>query len=381
MWGKFRRALCAIVMVLLLLEGAALAQSVNDDEYKAKFLVSDDATTADVDIFAFKRKLQEEGFYVSGISEEELRSPELDLLTMAAVKMVTDYNPDLIYYNDGVSNQLFWRVMGEVAGLKSPRTEGDGGLQLGDRGEAVTTLQNRLSKLGYGASGQDFTSGVYDERMQDAVDDFVRCNKLVYLREEGVPAQLQQEILSENAVAYSVSGAGLSLYDKVLRYMGGRAGLLGVYAPVWAFYLAGFALLCIIAFLILRLCGGKKEKPEATPAVTAQYVAPGKGEATFKIEYNGESCFFRTKLRDVIVVGRSQSGLPLNPEDGSVSRTQCEMIPDQGKLRLRNRSRGGTLLNGDRLQEVDGRQTDDRFLHNGDVLEFGRHRVTVFLQE
>ena len=381
MRGKFRHALCVLLAALLLLGGTALAQSAKDDEYDAIFLVSDDETTMDVRIFAFKHKLQEEGFYVSGISEEELRSPTLDLLTMAAVQMVTEYNPDLIYYNDGVSNQLYWRVMGEVAGLKSPRTEGDGGLRLGDRGEAVTNLQNRLSKLGYGASGQDFTGGVYDEKMQNAVDDFVRCNKLVYQREDGVPLQLQQEIMAESAVAYSVSGTGLSLHDKVLRYMNGQGNLLGLRAPVWAFWLAGFALLCIISMLVFRLCGGRKESSAEKPVVTLEGMKPGKGEVVFQIEYKGMRVFHRMRLKDVIVIGRSQGRFPLNPEDVGVSRTQCELIPDRGKLRLRNRSSHGTVLNGERLQGVDGRQTDDRFLHNGDVLEFGSHRVTVYLQE
>ncbi len=68
---------------------------------------------------------------------------------MAAVKLVCKYNPDLIYYMDGVSNLLYWRVMGQGdQELKTPLDEQYRVLKPGTEDDAVLKVQNRLNQGG-----------------------------------------------------------------------------------------------------------------------------------------------------------------------------------------------------------------------------------------
>ena len=390
MQKKILSGLCILLAVFVLLASIAYAQEtekhyIADAQEDIKYRVADgEDSSRNKDLPEFKSKLNEEGFYRQGVGEDTLSSGELDGPTMTAVRLVTEYNDDLIYYEDGVSLALYWRVMDQQGTLKSPAREKSDILNIGSQGDDVTEVQNRLSQLGYGNKGEDFTKGVYDEKMQDAVDAFVQCNNRVEEREDGITKALYECIMSDSAVTYTATKTDKSVDQRVMGYFGGTTALLGLELPVWLIWALGFVLLCVIVFLLIRLLGGKGEKKEDNPTdgTDAQdAIRPGKGEVVFRIEYNGMRVFHKARMKDVIFIGRSQGSFPLNPEDLSVSRKQCELIPDNGKLRLRNRSSHGTVINGERLQSTGNAQVDDRFVHNGDVIEFGAHKVTVFYQE
>ncbi len=391
MQKKILSGLCILLTLLFLIASGAYAQETEKhyiadaQEKDIRFRVADgEDSVRNEELPEFKSKLNEEGFYRQGVSEDTLSSKELDGPTMTAVRMVTEYNDDLIYYEDGISYALYWRVMDMQGTLKSPARENSSVMSIGSRGDDVTEVQNRLSRLGYGNKGKDFTKGVYDEKMQDAVDAFVQCNSRVEGREDGITEALYECIMGSDAMTYTASGSDKSVDQRVMGYFGGTTALLGMELPVWLIWVLGFVLLCVIVFLLIRLLGGKGEKKGETPLGSADErdaVRPGRGEVVFRIEYNGMRVFHKARMKDVIFIGRSQGSFPLNPEDLSVSRKQCELIPDNGKLRLRNRSSHGTVINGERLQSTGKSQVDDRFVHSGDVLEFGAHKVTVYYQE
>ena len=78
---RFGRWICAILVILLVFCGTAFASSVEDDASEAKFLYGESEKSAEAnnaDIYEFKRKLNEEGFYTADISDEELNSYVLD---------------------------------------------------------------------------------------------------------------------------------------------------------------------------------------------------------------------------------------------------------------------------------------------------------------
>lgn len=336
--------------------GAAGAAS---DEYGAKYLVGDDPELVDVDIINFKGKLRDLGFYSVGINENALQTKELDDLTMAAVKLVCDYNPDLTYYDDGVSYALFWRVMGEDGKeLLTPLDQVHKLLLPGDEGDAVRRVQNRLNMLGYDKAGYAFTAGVYDGELQKAVDDFVRCNKLVYEGEEGITVELQELLFSDDAAPYEPAARGFG--ERVMGYLKSSGHIFGVTLPNVVIILIGFVLVCAIVLLIVRLAapGGKSGRSRG-------------GKVKFTIEYNGESSEFTADLKDTLHIGRVWKEFPLDASDDSVSRRHCELRFDGGKLVLQDTSSYGTKVNGTLYHN------SQCALNEGDVIGIGRHRITV----
>ncbi len=246
----------AIVCALALIPGGAWA--ADSEEYGAKFLVGEDPSVVDVDIINFKARLHELGFYSAGVSDAVLQSKELDDLTMAAVMLVCRLNPEFTYYEDGVTNVLYWRVMGETEGpLVTPVEDEYAPLPPGSEGDDVTRVQNRLNELGYNAAAGEFTPGVYDDRLQTAVDAFVTANKLVYEQGDGITTELQKKLFGEDAVPYSrKQGLG----ERVFAYIKGVGHIAGVPIPNAAILLIGFVLLCVIIVLIIKLTA--KKTPE-----------------------------------------------------------------------------------------------------------------------
>lgn len=249
--------ICLAVLCSILLAPCSV-WAAEEEEYGAKFLVGEDPSVVDVDIINFKSKLNELGFYSAGVSDTVLQSKELDDLTMAAVKLVCRLNPEFTYYEDGVTNALYWRVMGETEGpLVTPLDDEYSPLQLGSEGAGVTRVQNRLNELGYDAAAGEFTPGLYDGELQKAVEAFVACNKLVYEKDDGITAELQDKLFGDDAVPYSLEQG---LGERVFTYMKGTSIIAGISIPNAVILLIGFILLCIIIVLIIKLTA--KKTPE-----------------------------------------------------------------------------------------------------------------------
>ena len=374
------RAWFCILLAACTLMGLALAES-SQTEPLIFYVTDTDPNVINDNVYNFKDRLQAEGFYSDNVGSDVLTSCLMDVQTMAAVRKVTEYNPDLTYYDEGVSYTLYWRVMGENNDGQALISPNSGTLQMGYQGKAVTELQYALTGLGYGQAGM--TSGVYDEALQKAVDDFVLCNNISYDSASGIPIHLRLAILDDEAVAYSESAVQGNIIERMRSYFGGTSRLLGFSMPVWVMWIAGFILVCAIAFLLLRFLGDKTAHQEnvAPQCNSVDATHPGRGEVIFRIEYNGMRVFHRVRMSNVILIGRSVGSFPLNPADLTVSRKQCELIPDKGKLRLRNLSSHGTTLNGEKLKGMGDTRVDDRFVHNGDQIRFGAHIVTVYYKE
>ena len=373
-----RRVRCCIAVLILatVLSLWTSSYAVEVEEYGAKYMRSDEAWMMDVDIIDFKVRLYDLGFYSAGVGSDTLQSMKLDDLTMAAVKLVCTYNPDLTYYNDGVSNALYWRVMGLTDGdLKTPLDEDYRTLEPGDSGEAVTKVQNRLNQLGYGADGAAFEPGVYDDRLQSAVEDFARCNNYVYEQDGSVSVELQKLLFSEEAQAYSAKDAGKgTISERVFGYLSARGKLLGVTLPNYALWLIGFVLLCVIVLLAVKLASPGAEKQEtpkkgAGAALQERKLRPG--EIRFKVEYGSETYVYYGSMKSYVRIGRATGDFPLNMNDESVSRKHCEIYREGSELMLRDYSSYGTMINGEMCRH------SQHVLHSGDVIEVGRHRIEI----
>lgn len=361
------RLLLAIAMILALL-GANFACAVEMEEYGAKYLVDEPESVVPYDIIDFKVRLYELGFYSAGVNDTTLQYRGLDDLTMSAVNLVCILNTDLVFYNDGVSNELYWRVMGKNTDGKELITPLDETYQvwvIGDSSDVITKVQNRLNQLGYDAVGCTFTAGVYDEELQTVIDEFVRCNKFVYEEGSGITVEMQELLYSDSALSYTaeeIQEEELTTSEKIIAYFKAETSILGVHLPNIVLLIVGFLLLCAIAVLVFKLLFQNKGKETVRKA----------GEVEFKIEYGNESMVHYTNvMKKYVRIGRATGDFPLNPADGSISRKHCEICYENGNYMLRDFSTHGTVINGSKCHHT------QQVLHSGDVLEVGKHRITI----
>lgn len=362
--NRFVLRVTVLLLVLFVLSASVCPAFAAEDEYQdengAAFLKSDPLSAVSVRIINFKARLYELGFYASGADDSVLQSKELDDLTMAAVMLVCRYNPEFTYHEDGVSNDLYWRVMGDTEG---PLITPEGGeyetISKGEKSEAVTQLQNRLNQLGYDAAAGAFTPGVYDDTLQGAIDAFVRSNKMVYDEKDTITEELQKAIFDEEAQPYS-----MTLVERVLAYVRGTGNVFGLKVPNAVVLLVGFLCLCVIVALVVKLVVPSPSGKEASSASSA-------GKLKFEVEYEGKSFVHTADKNAVVCIGRGVGNFPLNIEDKSISREHCEIAMEGGELVLKDKSSYGTKINGTLCHN------NSQALHSGDVLEIGKHKITV----
>lgn len=358
--GNFFSTLTAALMLLAVLFGPFAYAAEEGTEVSAGELSQADAYVMrddppeiiPDDIVNFKAKLLEMGFYSLGADEATLRAKELDDLTMAAVKLMCQLN-DMTFFPDGVSNEQHWRVMGEYgAPLKTPMDIYDH-LTPGAQGVAVTTVQERLTELGYDDPEDPFTEGVYDAALQRAVDAFAAANNL----DSGgaISVQLQEQLFGEDAVARAGDASGLM----------GTFSLFGLHLPYWSLLvLAGLIVVVVAVVIILR----KRSSADSGSTQTPEKIQ-------FMVEFEGNTHAYSQDKGKHIRIGRASEDVPLDPTDQAVSRDHGEITLEKGNLVYRDTSRFGTKINGVECHDA------QRVLHPGDVLELGKHRITVLFKE
>ena len=338
-------------------------------EYGVKYLTSDPESMVPVDIINFKARLRDLGFYVAGVDDSTLQERCLDDLTMAAVREVSRLNPQLAYHPEGVSNLMYWCIMDENgygANLKTPLSDSYRLLTMGEQSDDVTRVQNRLIELGYGASGNAFSPGLYDVSLQGAIEEFARCNNISVGVDEGISAELQRRLFAADAAAYvpEEGGDALSAAQRILGYFAAEGSFMGLTLPNGVLWGVGFVLVCAIVILLIKLFASDSKGD-------AQREEPRPGELTFRVEYDGETCIYRDTLRHYVRIGRATDKFPLNLSDKGISRKHCEIYSKDGKLMLRDFSSNGTSVNGRICHHA------EQVLHSGDVLKVGNHKITI----
>ena len=139
-----------------------------------------------------------------------------------------------------------------------------------------------------------------------------------------------------------------------------------------ALLLIGFAMLCVIALLALKLFTPGPEKAKKEKNVQTKKLR--EGEVRFKVEYGSESYVYTSNMKNYVRIGRATGDFPLNMADESVSRKHCEICCENGVMMLRDFSSYGTAVNGEICHH------SQHVLHSGDVIEVGRHRIEIEFQ-
>lgn len=358
---RIARWLALALALALLVLGGAFAREEQEEE--CVFFANSDIPNA-AEIINFKGRLNEYGFYVSGVSDTDLRSTDLDPSTLAAVIELCQYNPDLTAYSDRVSYRVYWRVIGQDPEGKKLVTPANSVhiydlIAPGENAEAVSELQTRLSNLGYDeAAGFQYTAGLYDAELDRALRAFVELNNLygAYDPEAGITPTLQEKIFQQEPEPVHYVAPKEKMSEKVMGFMTGSSVIGGVKIPNVALLVAGFVLLCVIVILILRL------------------VAPGTGKAKkikLHVEYRGKVLEYSVPVAPVIEIGRAVGNFPLNTNDASISRRHAEIRCSGGKYTFVDHSTYGSKVNGAPCHN------DERQLHSGDILEIGDHKITL----
>lgn len=346
-----RCAAAAIMAALLVLVCCAPSLAAGEEDFGengAWVLRDDGPEIIPDDIINFKAKLFDMGFYSLGADESQLRSKELDDLTMAAVKLACELN-DMPYYASGVSWEFYWRVMGQYG--EPLRTPDDVYAPLGPEasGEELAAVQERLAELGYDAVAGPFTPGTYDGVLQSAVEAFAQANDLE--SEEGISSLFQERLFSDDAVRYASAGFFASVVV-----------LFGLRVPLWVLICVGVAAVVaaavVVAVVLRRNDGG------------------GNGEnIQFMVEYGGRDHVYSLPRGRKIYIGRAYQQLPLDADDQAVSREHGTISEEKGSLIFRDNSRYGTKVNGELCHR------GEHILRPGDVLEVGKHQITVLFKD
>lgn len=354
------------LLILAIALGLCCVAYGEENPWKSEpyYVQGDDPENGDTgDLIAFKHKLYDLGFYGDqDISNDTLNAKALDDLTMQiAVRRVHDLNPELAYSKDYVTQEIALAVLGEhpeaihlnvPAPLYTDLKPGEEYVKI------VEEIQNRLNSMGYDQAGYHFTKGIYDDQLQGAINEFVRCNGLQELPEDGITVGIQERMFSEDAKPY-VAGKNGDFSDRLFAWLGSATPIAGFPLPNWLMLVIGFALLCVIVLLLVKLFSSSQGAPK------------NKGSINFKITYKDKSIDYASNGKNYIRIGRGTGNFPLDTNDTKVSRKHCEIYYEDKTLILKDYSSLGTYINGVKCHN------DMRILHTNDKIQVGEHTIVI----
>lgn len=370
--GAARRILCALLCLLAFAMPMALATSATPAPTAVPVPDGGAAVVcarygSHSELILLKDILFKNGYYVSQVTENDLRSPVLDDFTMLAVKEACAKN-DLEYQDYGIVPAAWNAIMN--GGVK-PNAQVYKHIYYMENSESVRRLQAKLQTLGFGA---DMTPGVYDDSMIRAIDSFCKVNGIAYSQqnEDGISPYLQATLLESSSLKPYSSGAK-GFLDKIRAHFTSKANIFGLEIPMLVVWAVCLALLVGCVLLIIHFFVPNDEsKNGANVATSRNPNLIGSGELEFLIEYDGRSKKWKCPVDHVVRIGRSVGNFPLDMEDTQISRKHCEIYYNNGSLMLRDYSKNHTIVNG---------RTNDHgecILSSGDKLQIGSHKITIF---
>ena len=321
------------------------------------------------DLVSFKWKLYEYGFYGNNnIQTNTIQDATLDVMTLSAVKTVCSMNEGLEYYGNGVTFDVWWRVMGEDGRYDTLHTpNGDvyfcRDLPFNAESDAVNRLRERLIALGYGKCGIELNAaGALDKNVCDALALFAKCNNVEFNQDDLIVTAALQNIVYSNAAVPADDSIRLKFPENFFFYMGRNGDAFGIKIPNYAIWGIGAVLLGLIVWLVIKLCAPKKP------------VESKKGTLEFEIEYNGNRSVYRSNPYEYIRIGRATGNFPLDVGDKYISRKHCEIYHENGDVMLRDFSMYGTMVNNKKCAH------SSQILHDGDTLMVGKHRIVIHIK-
>lgn len=321
------------------------------------------------ELIDFKMQLYEYGFYGNSIQSNTLQDETLDVMTLSAVKTVCSMNEGLNYYSNGVTFDVWWRVMGMDGRYDTLHTPiGDvffcRDMAFNIESEAVNRLRERLIELDYGKCGIELNeTGPLDQNVVDALALFAKCNNTEFDQSASTVTAAMQNLVFSDAAVPADASVRLKFPQNLFFSMKQNGDVFGLKMPNYVIWGVGLVLLGVIVFLCIKLCAPRKI-PESR-----------KGTLEFDIEYNGNKSVYRSNPYEYIRIGRATGNFPLDVGDKYISRKHCEIYHENGDVMLRDFSLYGTMVNNKKCTH------GSQILHDGDTLMVGKHRITIHIKK
>ena len=232
-------------------------------------------------------------------------------------------------------------------------------IQYATEGPIISDIQNRLTELGY---PYEFTEGVYDLKLQEAIEKFCEINGIDYdrSRDNGITPGIQSLLMEGDPKPYSESKAQ-GIIEIAKAHLLSTITVFNLIMPMYLIWFAALILIIILILIIAMLSGGKKKSVKT------------KNEIEFTIEYGEKSEIKRLKIEDKLIIGRDFDILPVHQDDLAVSRKHCEIYKRNGVYMLRDFSSNGTSVNGKLCSE------SEQLLSSGDTIAIGMHKIKIRL--
>ena len=237
-----------------------------------------------------------------------------------------------------------------------------------DKNEDIRGIQERLFGLGYYKDRE--RTGVYDDDMDAALNDFKEVNHINY---DGatLPVALQDAILNENALPLPADWHAAN--ETPSNFLTDPVRFLGIGMPMYLLILLIVIILAGLAFLVIRVfSSGKGDKNEAAGSYNLGGNASSSGrKINLDIRYHGDIRQETVSMDKPLRIGRSERTLPLNPGDSDISRQHCQISFRGDTLILRDYSTNGTEVNHQMYHNC------ECVIHSGDTVKIGNHEITV----
>lgn len=258
-------------------------------------------------------------------------------------------------------------------------------IPFGTVSDSVLNMQLRLQKLNYFNNGLKLNPRVYDADTLTALQNFCRNNSVTFVGETAT-ASIQRILFSDSAKA---NDAKRSLKE----YFTSTVQMGSAEIPMFFIWIVSALIVGLIIFLIIwffvpskdkekkrqdtmpqeppRLWRKVYETPNSVGVAAAEMLAGEKNAISFQISYEGQMRNESIPCRTAITIGRENTQLLLDSQDGSVSRNHCELAFRGSVLILTDHSSNGTGVNGKRIHNSDCR------ILSGDELTVGNHKIRV----
>ncbi|MGN0802965.1 MAG: FHA domain-containing protein [Candidatus Faecivicinus sp.] len=380
-----------MILLLLLLMGSALAETPaptwepTPKPVPAGLDIACAQYSSNSELLLLKDRLFKLGYYISKVPNEILLSPMLDDYTMLAVQQACRKNGlEWEIQDSGITRTAWDAIMnGNIVAAdatEAPQAQTYAHIYWNEQSDAVSRIQEKLQSLGYGAG---MTRGLYDEALRQALDSFCALNNISYDQNasNGIEPWLQQLLLEENSVAFHTPApdaeptaaptAVPGRMESLRRYFSGSSELLGLQIPtvvMWLFSLGIIACIVIIAIHFFTPSEANVNRPGSDRSTRRPRSA---GQIEFLVEYNGLTQTYRCSIDHALKIGRNVGDFPLDLHDTLISRKHCEIYYSNRSLMLRDYSSNGTRVNGKDCSR------GEYALHSGDLIQIGRHNITI----
>ena len=355
----------------------------------------------DAEILRLKDKLLEYGYYPSLVSTNDIAGIMLDEITLDAVRECCVVN-NLPYSNQGITHTAWDSILGGLVvpyNTPTPAPQATAAASTGEFphiawGDNIHTveiirIQALLDDLGYLSN---YTPGVYGWELRDAIDLFCELNMIAYdqgaVENNGISPIFQQMLFNNDKewAPFTTPEPVIEVtptpepsvepgkVEKVRNYFTSSSVVFGINMPNIALGLIGLVIviLCIILlvhFFIPAKKGGENSSSAKTRLGSSRM--PAAHHIDFYVECEGGQWVHAADVGPAVRIGRNIGSFPLQLSDTQISRKHCEIYNMNGSIMLRDYSGNGTLVNGRMCHHA------EYVLTSGDVLEIGRHRITV----